>query len=102
MKAAFDLFKDQDGCISVHQLFERIKDKQPADIYGELFYAMIQRICDFKDMRSDPRINFEEFKRLTFKAMKTRSRKKHIALLFKIMDQDNTGRVHAHNLCRVS
>ena len=63
---------------------------------------MIQRICDLKDMRNDPRINFEEFKRLTFKAMKTRSRKKHIALLFKIMDQDNTGRVHAHNLCRVS
>ena len=37
-------------------------------------------------MRSDPRIDFEEFKRLSFKAMKMRSKKHHINLLFKIID----------------
>lgn len=41
MKTAFEMFKDKDGCISIHNLFDRIKDKKPVDIYGELFYAMI-------------------------------------------------------------
>ena len=62
----------------------------------------MERICDFKEMRTDPRITYKEFKNLIAKALKMRSRKKHIELLFKIMDQDNSGQIHAHDLYRVS
>ena len=53
-------------------------------------------------MRTDPRIDFERFKKLLIKAMRMRQNKQQVDLLFKIIDTNKQERIRAYDLSRVS
>ena len=56
----------------------------------------------FREMRGDPRIDFEQFKKLLVKAMRMRQTKKQVDLLFNIMDADSDNKIRSYDLRRVS
>ena len=104
MQEAFEKFKDTDGCISLMELHRKIKDKkyETMAIGTKLFFGMIERMTKFQEVSCDPRINFDQFKSLVFKAMNMRKTKTHVRLLFDILDGNGTGRIYPHDLKRVS
>ena len=53
-------------------------------------------------MHNDPRVDFEQFKKLLFKAMRMRRSKQEVDLLFNIVDANSDSRIRAYDLCRVS
>ena len=67
-----------------------------------MFHELIERICGFPEMRTDPRIDFERFKKLLIKAMRMRQNKQQVGLLFKIIDTNKQKRIRAYDLSRVS
>ena len=101
LKEAFRLFKDvRDDCISLHELWDFIKDKEEdaKAIENKLFFQMIKRITEFPEMRNDPRINFDKFKVLVLKAMNMRRSRHQVQLLFDVMDTAKMGRIMPHDL----
>ena len=102
IKEAFNKFKDEDQCISIQQLFKSLRDKKHDTIYSAVFHEILERISGFPEMHNDPRVDFEQFKKLLIKAMRMRRSKQEVDLLFNIVDTNSDSRIRAYDLCRVS
>ena len=102
LKEAFELMEGNDYKISFFELFNALQKKCGIEKNQPLMYGILKRVCNYKEVKDDKRINFPTFLNCLKRAMKLKNTKQQASLVFNMFDEDKSGFINPSNVKSVA